>query len=91
MAVTKTEILVTGAAAGSTSATVTIELAGMATVCLKGATNTARAVIELQDDAGIWQPTSLELTAARPETVLMAPGDYRLKRVQGAFGAFKVV
>ncbi|GEM_PF-2310541 len=91
MAVTRTEIL----AAGDTkaeSSVVSVELGTMATVCLKGATNGDLVVLEIQDDAGGWQPTGLVLTGQSPSQSLIGPGNYRLvRRSGGACGAFKVV
>ncbi|MBJ3783424.1 hypothetical protein [Devosia sediminis] len=91
MAVTETEILATGTNKTESGA-VLIELGTMVTVCLKDAVNTARATVELQDDADNWQPTGMEMTAAKPSLSLISPGNYRVVRqADGACGVFKVI
>lgn len=56
---------------------------------LKGFDNTARVVLQKQDDTAAWVDTSVALTASSPDGVLVNPGVYRAKRVAGICGVFR--
>ncbi|HEV7345765.1 MAG TPA: hypothetical protein VGN60_09075 [Devosia sp.] len=58
-------------------------------LCLKGASNDARVVVLKKDDADAFQPTSMQLTNASPDGMLVSPGTYKLRREGGTCGVFR--
>lgn len=60
-------------------------------ICLVGAgvDNLCRVIAVKKNPAGTFEPTTIELTSARPDGTIVAPGVYKLQRKAGTVGAFR--